>query len=207
MSTITESKHATVTDQQIINEFIERQLKHMRLVQDNMLLLEEHRSFLPFQIPAWRLIRRSLNHDRDKLSPAAIQGRIAIAKYWHHIHHHLPVGVNGVIDQNTMLQIAKQHYLHNSHHMDYHLQHHTLPSKLDICEMCCDMSAIAQEQQAANYTKHFLNVEVPKYTFLQTHLNTFLAIFQLLETLNPPDLFNTFSNHKNKHHPSSHLPQ
>lgn len=56
------------------NNFIDRQFKHIRLVQDNMILLEKNRDKLPFKVEEWELIRSCLGHDSDKFFPDILEG-------------------------------------------------------------------------------------------------------------------------------------
>ena len=63
----------------IKKNFIERQLKHIRLVQDYMFFLEMNREKLPFSIDEFTLIERSFFHDITKFSKQFVGRYLTIA--------------------------------------------------------------------------------------------------------------------------------
>ena len=53
---------------------VNRIIKHMRNVQDNMILFEYNRDQLPFYIKEFELLRRSIKHDTSKFEDNFIVG-------------------------------------------------------------------------------------------------------------------------------------
>ena len=163
------------------NNFIDRQFKHIRFVQDNMILLEKNLDKLPFKVDEWELIRACIDHDSDKFFPDILKGQMAVQEFFYNKRRGLP---NDYIDQNEMKAAQLKHYEKNPHHIEYHLKHNTVMSNIDICEMCCDMAAMCQELWFDNYTKHFRENLVPKFDFLKEKQEIFLNILNLLKRLN-----------------------
>lgn len=163
------------------NIFIDRQFKHIRLFQDNMILLEKNLDKLPFKIDEWELIRASVNHDSDKFLPELLIGQMAIQEFFYNKRRNLS---NEHINQNLMKEASKKHYENNTHHIEYHEKNNTEMSNINICEMCCDMAAMCQELGFEDYIKHFRENLVPKFKSLEKNQETFLNILNLLKSFN-----------------------
>lgn len=97
------------------------------------------------------------------------------------------------LDDNDIEEIKKRkqnchnHHEINPHHMAYHKLHGTIPSNLDMCEMCCDFVASSQKPRFKNQKK------TPKEAFIEYVLNNepeleplrdnFIKVFDLLKEL------------------------
>ncbi len=115
----------------IKKNFIERQLKHIRLVQDYMFFLEMNRGKLPFSIDEFTLIERSFFHDTTKFSKQFVGRYLTIAEYKENEKNNIS---NEHIDHNVLFDCTKEYYKAEPHHMEHHYKNGTLPSNLDICE-------------------------------------------------------------------------
>ena len=142
--------------------YINRVISHNRATADLMILLEMNKDKLPFNIPEWELVRCGVQHDLDKLQTDYANAIVSIYV--------------DEIDESNEKELEKRHQMHhnhheaNPHHIAYHKLHGTLPSDLDICEICCDwVSSIkkprfVREQKTAkdakdNFIKYVLNNE------------------------------------------------
>ncbi len=159
--------------------YISRVISHSRTAADLMILLEMNRDRLPFDIPEWELVRRGVQHDLDKLNTDYANATVSMYV--------------DELDDNDIEEIKKRkqnchnHHEINPHHMAYHKLHGTIPSNLDICEMCCDFVASSQKPRFKNQKK------TPKEAFIEYVLNNepeleplrdnFIKVFDLLKEL------------------------
>ena len=154
------------------NIFINRFLRHTRAVQDNMIFLEKNKDKLDFlDLDDFILFKRGLRHDIDKLENDLIEHYITLAEYYN---------MPNTIDKDKVI-LAKQqiqkHYKTQRHHF---YMNGVEPNLVDICEMCCDIDAIATEQKEENNTLYFENYMLVEYPHLFKMKDIILKIFYFL---------------------------
>lgn len=154
------------------NIFINRFLRHTRAVQDNMIFLEKNKDKLDFlDLDDFILFKRGLRHDIDKLENDLIEYYITMAEYYN---------IPNTIDKDKVI-LAKQqiqkHYKTQRHHF---YTNGLEPNLVDICEMCCDIDAIATEQKEENNTLYFENYILVEYPHLFKMKDIILKIFYFL---------------------------
>lgn len=154
-------------------KFIEGFINHIRKVQDYMIFLENNRDKLPFRIKEWTLIRRGMQHDLKKISNGFIENYIKITIF--------RMNNNSKTQPDNLYECCERHSLSERHHIKYHLKKNTVPSNLDICEMCCDWTAHADKDNIDN-TKFFLEELVKNVSFCKEKEKDFLQILRLLKT-------------------------
>ena len=157
-----------------VNYFIDRTIKHIRKVQDNMIYLEKNRSILPFKIREFELLRRGLKHDCSKFSRELINGYIIRTEYYYNKENNLPIDNIDIDEANRIAQI---HYRKERHHSNYK----TKMSHLDICEMCCDIAAISWEKNEKDYTEYFLNTKIKNFTILEQYKDDIVKILLMIQ--------------------------
>jgi hypothetical protein len=158
------------TQIELKKEFIDRQIKHIRLVQDYMLLLEMNLDKLPFKIDQFLIIERSFYHDLTKFKQNFIYRYLAIDEY----------RKNNTPQKDNLFDCVAEYYESESHHMEYHYKNGTLPTNLDICEMCCDMAANSDRNGREDYVSWFLNVLCKKYDFFNQRKDDFVSILTFI---------------------------
>ena len=72
------------------------------------------------------------------------------------------------------------HYQKEKHHPHFK----TKMTALDICEMCCDLAAVAWEMKEKNYSDYYINVLRLNFPILEKYDKEILIILNLLEKLN-----------------------
>lgn len=159
--------------------YIKRVISHSRTTADLMILLELNRDRLPFEIPEWELVRRGVQHDLDKLNTD--YANVIVSIYVDELNE------NDTKELEKRHKMCHNHGDVNPHHMAYHKLHGTMPSNLDICEMCCDFVASSQKPRFKNQKK------TPKEAFIEYVLNNepdleplrekFIKVFDLLKEL------------------------
>lgn len=152
--------------------FINRFLRHTRAVQDSMIFLEKNKDKLDFlDLDDFILFKRGLRHDIDKLENDLIEYYITMAEYYN---------MPNTIDKDKVI-LAKQqiqkHYKTQRHHF---YTNGLEPNLVDICEMCCDIDAIATEQKEENNTLYFENYMLVEYPHLFKMKDIILKIFYFL---------------------------
>lgn len=154
------------------NIFINRFLRHTRAVQDNMIFLEKNKEKLGFlELEDFVLFKRGLRHDIDKLENDLIEYYITMAEYYN---------MPNTIDKdkvNLAKQQIQKHYKTQRHHF---YMNGVEPNLVDICEMCCDIDAIATEQKEENNTLYFENYMLVEYPHLFKMKDIILKIFYFL---------------------------
>lgn len=163
----------------IKKQFIERQLNHIRMVQENMILLELNMDKLPFNIPEWEIIYRSMFHDIDKFSPDLASKFYLIEEYHDNKKNNKS---NDYIDKDKLYECCDIHYSTQRHHTEYHKKHNEDFSNLDLCEFCADITACA-ERNKNDPEEYFLKNQVNNDPFLQKHKDEICNILGLLKTL------------------------
>ncbi len=166
-----------ITREDIKNIVINRQMTHIRLVQDYMIILEENKEKLPFKIEDFELIRRAMLHDYTKFSNEQINGFIKIAQYY----ENKKLGIqDDSINKTSLYECSNLHYCSEPHHIEHHIRHNTTMSDIDICEMCCDIAATSDRNKQEDYTAYFLDVLCKQYEFFEQKKFDFLAILDIL---------------------------
>ena len=166
-------------------EFVSRVIWHSRTTADLMLLLEMNREKLPFDIPEWELVRRGVQHDLDKFEDNFPE--ITISYYMDEISN------DDVEEINRRAALLKHNHGESCpHHIAYHIKNDIPFSNIDICEMCCDWIASSQKprfkddessKSIEKMKEKFLEIVVDKNLILEKHMNEFIKIFDLLESL------------------------
>lgn len=154
-------------------KFIDKFIAHIRKVQDYMIFLENNRDKLPFLIKEWELIRRGMQHDLKKFSDGFVRDYIKITNY--------RLNDNCKTPPDNIYECCERHSLSEKHHIKYHIKKGTIPSNLDICEMCCDWTACADRDGTDN-TKFFLDELIKNVSFCKEREGDFLQILKLLKT-------------------------
>lgn len=168
-----------LTRKEIKEEFIDRQIRHCRKVQDYMILLEKNRDKLPFKVKEWELVRRSFAHDVDKFSPKLVDGYMMVTEYFENKKKGLP----NKLTQDDVRPHYNKHGYTQSHHVKYHSKNKTCPSNLDICEMCCDWTAHCEMEDKVDNEEYFQKVLIYQETFCKEKKDDFLKILKLLREL------------------------
>lgn len=151
--------------------FIDRFMKHIRLVQDNMILLECNFSKIDFiNIEQFDLIKRSMEHDLDKVQENLIENYISIKEYYDN--------ANNTIDIDRIKNNILIHYGTQRHHF---YRNDMEPNDIDVCEMCCDVDAISVEQKEESNTLYFKNHMLKEYSKILPYKDQMLKIFHILE--------------------------
>ncbi|MDR1499042.1 MAG: DUF5662 family protein [Rickettsiales bacterium] len=146
---------------------------HIRLVQDNMVLLENNLSKLPFKIGNYEVIRRSFEHDLDKVRPDLVNTYVEINKY----HYNKKNDIENDVDMTTFEPIIEKHYLSQRHHF---YRNDFEPNDIDVCEMCCDIDALSTTQKEEDNTSYFRNFMMKEYPQLDRYKKDILHILKLL---------------------------
>lgn len=152
--------------------FINRFLRHTRAVQDNMIFLEKNKCKLDFlDLDDFILFKRGLRHDIDKLEDDLIECYITIAEYYN---------MKNVVDKDKINLAKQQVYKHYNSQRHHFYRNDIEPNLIDICEMCCDIDAIATEQNEENNTLYFENFMLVEYPHLFKMKDDILKIFYFL---------------------------
>jgi len=155
--------------------FIDRLIKHIRRVQDNMIYLEYNRKSLPFKIEKWELLRRGMQHDLSKFNKDLIKGYILTNEYFRNKRL-------GKDTSHINIEILKPYWDKHEKLEKHHPEFKKEMSNLDVCEMCCDLAAMSQELKEANYTNYFFKVLLKKIPMLEKYKIHIETILLLLET-------------------------
>jgi len=156
------------------NYFIDRTIKHIRKVQDNMIYLEENKYLLSFKVKEFELLRRSLKHDLSKFSKNLINGYIDLTEYYYNKDNNIS---NNHINIDKIRNVADIHCNKEKHHPNNKIK----MSNIDLCEMCSDLAAMSFEKNEDNYTDYFLNKQIKNFKFLEKYKNKILNILLILE--------------------------
>lgn len=159
------------------NIFIDRQIEHVRLVQDYMIFLEKNLDKLPFGVEEFDILRRAMYHDLTKFQEKFVHGFVAIAQFYENKKDGIS---NEGVDEKHLYDCSNLHYHSEAHHLAFHLDKGTLPSNVNICEMCCDWCANANRNGEKDYTKYFREEVIKQHEFYTKHEKEFLVILNLL---------------------------
>lgn len=158
--------------------FINRFIKHTRLVQDNMIFLEKYiEETNVVEINDFDLFKRSLKHDIDKLNDNLIESYILINKYYSDKRNN----INSNIDIENIKENITLHYKTQRHHF---YRNNIKENCIDILEMCCDIDAVAFEQNEENNTVYFENYMLKEFPKLEKHKNIIFDTFNILSNKN-----------------------
>mgnify|MGYP001047502584 FL=1 len=153
--------------------FIDRFIFHTRTVQNNMIILENNLSKLYLKIKPFQLLERSLYHDLDKLEPSLIYAYVEYTKYFYNKNF----GVEYIFDKQKCREITEKHYNNQRHHF---YKNNKIPNIIDICEMCCDVTAISIEKKEKNNTFYYKNCMLKEYNNIKNYNAIILFIFNIL---------------------------
>lgn len=130
----------------MIDHFNLRTQEHIQRVSDNMLVVKEYA--LDLNIPEDEFEKRRLEHDMDKFSKEQYIPYVWLTEF-HRCRRidtpfSYPDGMQELVDS-----AIKRHYKLNSHHPE-HWAYLNNMLNLDLIEMVCDWTAIAQEYNENN---------------------------------------------------------
>lgn len=164
-------------DKKRINEyksaFLNRYVFHIRTVQNNMILLENNLSKLNLNIKSYELFERSFFHDTDKLQPNMICSYFKISEYYYKKNNGIEVDFS--IENHK--EKTERHYETQRHHF---YKNDITPTDVDICEMCCDVSAISIEKNEEDNTHYYRNFMLKDHKKLVEYNDKALKIFHLI---------------------------
>lgn len=155
--------------------FVNRLIKHIRRVQDNMLLLEFNRNGLPFDIEEWELTRRGMQHDLSKFNEELVEGFIKCDIF----HRANKSKTKTDITWKDIFPYIEKHRKIEEHHA----HNKTEMSNLDLCEMCCDLYAMTQEFKEDDHLAYFKNKLCKDVPMIKKYSKECIEILELLYTL------------------------
>ncbi|NLE04687.1 MAG: hypothetical protein GX638_07800 [Crenarchaeota archaeon] len=162
------------------NSMIDYRLNHIRMVQDNMFLLEKNLDKLPFKLNDFEIARRAMQHDVDKFSDDLAEGFIEIEKNYKNRKTNPELYQE---NEKKLRPIRVKHWENNPHHAIYHLKNNTTFSNLDVCELCCDLDAVSQIMDD-DPKEYYLNKQFKEHPELYKDQNeNILKVFDLLKEL------------------------
>ncbi len=160
-------------------QFIERQMEHIRLVQDLAIILEINKSNLPFKVNDWEILNRCMQHDLDKFRKYNAFGYVKIEEYHSNKRNNID---NSHIDKNTLYDCSNRHYETQRHHTQYHNINNEYYDNIDICEMCCDIVATSiRNNDNACGIDYCLNILFPNNQKLDKYKDDIVEILNLLK--------------------------
>lgn len=130
---------------EMVDNFINRTALHTGLVSKNLSYFIEHYESLeePEDKMMWELIHRSKTHDASKYEEPEYTPYLWLTEFHRcknlGIPFEYPPGVEAEVKQATW-----HHIHHNSHHPEYHADINKMPL-VDILEMICDWTGMAEE--------------------------------------------------------------
>jgi hypothetical protein len=163
------------------SDYIERQLMHVRYVQDNMFLLEKNLDKLPFKVKDFELIKKGMLHDIDKLTDR-VEDHFTVFRYGFYKRN----GLEYPKDMN--IEVVKKHFdeHHNtsSHHFEYHILTGVPLSNADICEIASDIYAVKiEKEEKIEDTLSFVSYLTTKFSLKKSDAKKLLAVVKLLDGL------------------------
>lgn len=164
-----------MSDNEII--FINRLIKHIRLVQDNMIWLEVSRKDLPFEINKWELLKRGMQHDLSKFDKDLVEGYVLTNEYFR--NKRLKKSV-----EHINLKSLKEYWNIHERLERHHPEYKTEMSNLDLCEMCCDLYAMSQELKEEDHLAYFKNKLCKDVPLVKKYSKECIDILELLHGLN-----------------------
>jgi hypothetical protein len=153
-------------------EFIKRTIKHIRLVQDNIIYLIEQN--LSFSFDKIELLRRGLNHDASKFSEELLQDYILTNEYFKNKRLGLDtshIDIEKLKETWSKHQKIEKHHPHFKDSMDM----------LDLYEMCCDLAAMSIEFKEKDYTKYFKEKLLKDVPMLKNYEKIIIETLLLLQ--------------------------
>lgn len=156
----------------LYEDFIYRLMLHIRRVQDNMIKLELNRDKIPLPLKKGELLHRGLKHDISKTSPECLEGYIACHEFYTNKRLGKPTSHVDMTEFHKAWKIHSRepHHPEGKDCMDY----------LDICEMVCDIVAMAQEFDEP-YDQFYKEKMVKKFPILKKYNNDILEIIKVLK--------------------------
>jgi hypothetical protein len=163
------------------NDYIERQLMHVRYVQDNMFLLEKNLDKLPFKIKDFELIKRGMLHDIDKLTDH-IEEHFKVFRYSFYKRNGLEYPKD--IDVKATKEHFDKHHNTNRHHFEYHILTNAPISNEDLCEIASDIYAVKiEKEEKIEDTLSFVSYLATKFSLKKSDVKKLLAVVKLLDNL------------------------
>lgn len=156
--------------------FIDRTIQHIRKVQDNMILLEKNRQRLPFKVKKWELAHRGLLHDNTKFSKELVDGFVLINEFYRNKR----LGLS-----NEDIEFSKLDHYFDAHRKleKHHPDKDTEMDDVSLCEMCCDLVAMAQELNEEDFTQYYREVQIKNYPMLKQYDREILETLNLLQEI------------------------
>ncbi|MBR2141524.1 MAG: hypothetical protein IJ853_04160 [Rickettsiales bacterium] len=160
-------------------DFTDYFLSHTRMVQDGMMILENNIDKLEeiINVKDFDLFKRSMAHDTDKLTKGLIENYIKISEYHYNKRNNLPNN----IDINRILDKREKHYSNQRHHF---YMNSIEPNDVDICEMCCDVNAVAIKSNEKDNMVYFNDVMIHEYPKILKYKDKILTILSILQQEN-----------------------
>lgn len=118
--------------------FLARTKRHRQLVQNNLQLMQGY-----LDLPLHLLNHVAANHDLSKYNEPERTAYTCMTWKYHCKNKHLSFNFTDDIEA-LILQGWQHHILTNSHHPEAHSDPNTMKN-IDLVEMVCDWTAIAQE--------------------------------------------------------------
>ncbi len=164
--------------------FIEKSIKHIRLIQDNMIKIAFSGGFLG--ISPVDIVKRAFLHDFSKFDEDTYEGYV-----WYYARNYarekkLPIPEYSEEREEFILECVKKHRSNSRHHPEYFKDVNDM-EPLDIIEMVCDWTAISQSNILGIYksVRDFTNQNIgTKYMFDEAHQRQIYKVIDLLTTLN-----------------------
>ncbi|MDR1498684.1 MAG: DUF5662 family protein [Rickettsiales bacterium] len=163
------------------NDFIKRQLMHMRHVQNNMFLLEKNLDKLSFRIKNFELMKRAMFHDLDKLTNK-IEENYDVFRYKFYERNGLTFPDDISVD--AIHKTSNEHHNTYSHHFEYHIINNIPLSDVDICEIASDIYAVKiEKEEQIEDTLKFVDSLAAKFSLKGGEKKKLVTIIKLLDSL------------------------
>ncbi len=163
---------------------IEKTIRHIRFVQDNMKAIALHGGVLG--VSHVDIMRRAFFHDFSKFDNSIYEGYV-----WYHLRNiaieekkEIPEYSDELNDY--IFDCVKKHRSQSRHHPEYYADINDM-EPLDIIEMVCDWAAVSQEFKMDTYkgSRDFANATIgTKYMFDEKHKDQIFNVISLLGELN-----------------------
>jgi hypothetical protein len=161
-------------------KFVKGRFYHMRLVQDNMFLLDLNRDKLPFEVKRFELVGRGLTHDLDKITKKPDR-HFELFKYKLNEKNGIP---NGRANIEELMTVKADHYEKNRHHFEYHIKNREPLTGVDICEIISDIYAVKiEKKEPFPQTIKFVKNLAKKYQVSEADEKNMLAVLNVLNDL------------------------
>ena len=169
--------NSEIKKEEYINKYINRSLKHSRLVADLLFFIFKNTDKLSFKIDKWDLLKRAVNHDNDKFTKQYMED---MADFWLFGDKMTPE------EKEKVNQSYKNHKKFNNHHVEYFEINNLKLNNEDICETACDFISSGRKNddnlvENANIWKEHFENSLKKSNFLEEYKDRFFEIFDLFD--------------------------